>query len=51
MPITEEQVQSTLSADLSCEQIFRRFEDVGMEDVQVGEYPIAVRGRKPATSV
>jgi 2-polyprenyl-3-methyl-5-hydroxy-6-metoxy-1,4-benzoquinol methylase len=33
------------------EQVFRWFEDMGMEDMQVGEYPIAVRGRKPATSL
>jgi len=51
MPITEEQVQSTLSADSICEQVFGWFEDMGMEDMHVGEYPIAIRGRKPATSV
>jgi 2-polyprenyl-3-methyl-5-hydroxy-6-metoxy-1,4-benzoquinol methylase len=33
------------------EQVFRWFEDMGMVDMQVGEYAIAVRGRKPATSV
>jgi len=33
------------------EEVFRWFEDMGMEDMHVGEYSIAVRGRKPATSV
>jgi len=33
------------------EEVFRWFEDMGMEDMHVGEYPIAVRGRKPAISV
>ena len=30
------------------EQVFRWFESMQMEDLRVGEYPIAVRGRKPA---
>ncbi len=29
------------------EQVFRWFEDCGMEDLRVGRTPIAVRGRKP----
>jgi 2-polyprenyl-3-methyl-5-hydroxy-6-metoxy-1,4-benzoquinol methylase len=33
------------------EQVFRWFEDMGMEDMHVGDNSIAVRGRKPATSV
>jgi SAM-dependent methyltransferase len=32
------------------EQVFRWFEAMGMEDMHVGEYSIAVRGRKPAAS-
>jgi 2-polyprenyl-3-methyl-5-hydroxy-6-metoxy-1,4-benzoquinol methylase len=30
------------------EQVFRWYEAMGMEDMHVGEYSIAVRGRKPA---
>lgn len=33
------------------EQVFRWFEDMGMEDMRVGANSIAVRGRKPATAV
>ena len=29
------------------EQVFRWFEDMGMEDLRIAEVPIAVRGRKP----
>jgi SAM-dependent methyltransferase len=29
------------------EQVFRWFEELGMEDLHVGEIPISVRGRKP----
>ena len=32
------------------EQVFRWFEDMGMEDMRVGESSIALRGRKPATA-
>jgi 2-polyprenyl-3-methyl-5-hydroxy-6-metoxy-1,4-benzoquinol methylase len=30
------------------EQVFRWYEAMGMEDMRIGEFPIAVRGRKPA---
>ena len=30
------------------EQVFRWFEDCGMEDLHVGEVAIAIRGKKPA---
>jgi SAM-dependent methyltransferase len=30
------------------EQVFRWYEDMGMEDMHIGEFSIAVRGRKPA---
>lgn len=32
------------------EQVFRWYEAMGMEDMHIGEYSIAVRGRKPAHS-
>lgn len=31
------------------EQVFRWFEDCGMEDLHVGDIPISVRGRRPRT--
>lgn len=31
------------------EQVFRWYEAMGMEDMRIGEVPIAVRGRKPLT--
>jgi hypothetical protein len=52
MPITEEQVRSTLSADLSCEQVFSWFEDMDMDDMHVGEYrlPYAAASRQHRSS-
>ncbi len=29
------------------EQVFRWYESMSMEDMRVGEVPVAVRGRKP----
>jgi hypothetical protein len=30
------------------EQVFRWYEAMGMEDMRIGDFSIAVRGRKPA---